>query len=161
MFAATAVVFGLYWVVKFLPSTGKVFEADGWGGHLFALLFCGFLLGPGVVLMVSGVRLFREFRESSLKWIVGIAAFVVCLMVFARMSRLSLLEWDPLKSFSLFLFLVASFLVYLFAVRALLRQFTEQEVALSSLVNRGVLILLAWGPGSPRCSRVPPFCSPF
>lgn len=113
---------------------------------VFLLTIVPLMAIPGVLAVIFGVRLFREMRESSLKWVIGAVAVFFAFFLYSRMSAvLPSIVPDGLQS-SAFL-LVASLIAivaYLFVVRLLLRHFTREDRRLSSLLSRGVVILMAW-----------------
>lgn len=41
---------------------------------------------PGILAMVFGVRLFREMRESSLRWVIGVWTVLLTLFISSQLS---------------------------------------------------------------------------
>lgn len=101
---------------------------------------------PGILAVVFGVRLFREMRESHLKWAIGpfavLSAFFISSQLSAVLPNILPERWQ--KSALLFASSIFSMMAYLFLVRWLLRHLTQENRSLRSLMGRGGLMLIAW-----------------
>ena len=100
---------------------------------------------PGILAVVFGVRLFREMRESFLKWIIGVFAAFFAFFLSSRTSEAfpSILPDGLQRSVFLFVASLIAVFAYLFVVRLSLRHFTQENHRMSSLLSRGVIILMA------------------
>ncbi len=115
-------------------------------GVIFVMTILPLMAIPGMLASFYGIRLFREFTESSLKWVIGAFAIFLAFFLSARVSlMMPLLISERLQS-SIVLFITSliSIIAYLFVIRYLLKRFSDKERNLSSLLSRGILILMAW-----------------
>jgi hypothetical protein len=143
-----AALFGAWWAWNaVVPPVKGIWSKDIEAFDIvFLLTIVPLMATPGILAVVFGSRLFREMRESSLKWVIGVFAVFFAFFLSSRASELlpSLLP-EGLQHF-VFLFvasLVAIF-AYLFSARLLLRHLANEDHSLRSLFSRGVLILMAW-----------------
>lgn len=116
------------------------------GDLVFLLLMVPWLTIPGILAMVFGVRLFREMRESHLKWAIGPFAVLSAFFISSQLSAVlpDILPERLQKSVLLFASSIFSMMAYLFLVRWLLRHLTQENRSLRSLMGRGGLMLIAW-----------------
>ena len=143
-----AVLLGLGWTwVLVFPTIGDVFsEGLDRRSVLLTLIFVPLLALPAILAVTFGVCLFREFDESYLKLIIGFFAICFATLLFSQALAMlpPLLPEDLQGSILLFVGSVVAIVAYLFTARVLLRYFTKEEHSFGSLINRGVLILMAW-----------------
>lgn len=111
----------------------------------FLFMVIPLMVIPGILAVVFGIRLFLEMKDSSLKWVVGVFAVFLALFLSSRVSDLlpAILPEDLQSSVVLFVVSLVAILAYLHVVRWLFRHLTCEEHSLSSLVSRGVLVLMA------------------
>ena len=113
---------------------------------VFLLTLDPLMATPGILGVVFGVRLFRKMSESSLKWVVGVFAIFFAFLLSSLMPGAfpDLLPESLQRSVFLFVASLVAIVAYLFAVRFLLRHFTQEDRSLRTLLSRVVLILMAW-----------------
>ena len=142
------VLLGAYWTLALLiPQFARIWsEPLDALDIVFMLTMVPLIATPGILGVVFGSRLFREMRESSLKWVMGVFAVIFTFFLSSRVSGLfpSLLPEELQRSVFLFVASLVGIVAYVLAVRFLLRHFANEDRSLRSLVSRGVLILMAW-----------------
>jgi len=148
LLGGAAVLLGLWWTLTAVFPLIRMACSDGFEtGNIVFLLTIGTMMAiPGVLAVVYGVRLFREMREASLKWVIGVSAVFFAFFLSSRLSAVfpEFLSEELRRGVFLFVASMLAIVAYLLAVRLLLRHFTQKEHSLTSLVSRGPLILLAW-----------------
>jgi hypothetical protein len=148
LIGGVAVLLGLCWTsITVFGSITRIWSADFETGDIvFLLTMVPLMAGPGIIALVFGVRLFRELQESYLKLVSGVFAVFFTFFLLSQTSDLlpALLPEGLQRSVSLFVASSVAIVAYLFAVRLLLRHFTQEDRSLPSLLSRGVLILMAW-----------------
>lgn len=101
---------------------------------------------PGVIALIFGVRLFLKMSESSLRWVVGVGAGLVVLMLASRLSLVfsRIIPDKLLGNAMLFISSLMVIPVYLYVVRSLLRRLTQKNVGILALLSNGILALMAF-----------------
>ena len=134
------------WAVLVLPVKGIWSEDLKASKIVFLLTIVPLMATPGILALVFGLRLFREMRESSLKWVIGVFAVFTAFYLSAQASKLlpPLLPEELQRSACLFVASLIAMVAYLFSVRRLLRHLTDEDHSLRSLVSRGVSMLMAF-----------------
>lgn len=143
-----AALLGAWWTWSaVVPPLTRIW-AEGFEAFdiLFLLTMVPLMAIPGILAVVFGVRLFREMRVSSVKWVIGVFAVFFAFFVSLRASEAvpSFLPVGLQSSSFLFAASLIAIGAYLFVVRILLRHFTQKDHQMRSLLSRGVLILMAW-----------------
>ncbi|MCB1203422.1 MAG: hypothetical protein KDN18_04120 [Verrucomicrobiae bacterium] len=143
-----ATLLGAWWTWStIVPPITRIWS-DGFESFdvVFLLTIVPLMAIPGILSVVFGVRLFHEMQESSLRWVIGVFAIFFAFFLSSRASEaLPSLLPDRLESTAFLL--VASLIAvvaYLFAIRLLIRHFTQEDRRFSLLLGRGALILIAW-----------------
>lgn len=146
LISSIAVILGACWTCSaVIPPLTKLWS-DEPIGLLFLLTMVPLLASPGILAVVFGIRLFREMRESSLRWVIGLFFTLFAFFLSSQTSELFPHLLPDGLQFSVFLFsysLVAIY-AYIFVIRLLLRYFTTEDRTLRSLLSRDLIILMAW-----------------
>ena len=148
LIGGASALLGLCWsCLALYPLAQGIFAGDRETNNLvFLFTMVPFVAIPGILAVVFGVRLFRSMDESSLKCVVGIFAFFGAFWLSSCLSA-NFPEFLPEGiQDTAFLFMSGLLAIpsYLFVVRFLLRYLTKQDHIYTSLLSRGVLILMAW-----------------
>jgi len=143
-----ATLFGLCWslyailpVINWIGSDKKeILDLS------FLLSFSSLFAVPGILAAVFGVRLFLNMSESSLKWVIGVLSGSIAFLLSALMAEASLLPLPEHLQFSALLFVASLIAIfsYLLVVRNLLHHLCGKDRRWRSLLNRGVLLLIAF-----------------
>ena len=139
---------GLWWTWNTVVSPFRKISTEGFdtSNIIFLLTIVPLMAIPGVIAIIFGARLFREFGEPFLKWVIGVfAVFLAFFLAFKISAFFPLMIHERLQeSVMLFLASIISIIAYLFVVRLLLRYFIQENRNSISLLSRGVLVLMAW-----------------
>ncbi len=142
------ILFGAWWTwSSVVPPVIGIFSDDRDSSDIFFLLTIVPMMAiPGVLAIIFGIRLIREMKESSLKWVIGVFAVYFTFFLTHHASNLfpSLLPEIVQRSAYLF---VASFIAigtYLFAIQLLIRLLIQEKRTFKSLIGRGTLLLVAY-----------------
>lgn len=142
-----AALIGAWWTSTVVLPQVKGIWSDGFEASniVFLLTIVPLMATPGILAVVFGLRLIREMRESSLKWVIGVFAVFFAFFLTSQASERfpTLLPESLQRSVFLFVASLVAIVAYLFSVRLLLRHFTNVDHSLRSLFSRGVLILMA------------------
>ena len=140
-------LFGVGWICRVTyPVVSGFWANDGDPpGVPFLFFVVPLMVAPGLLAVVFGVRFFKEFSESSVRFILGVFAFLLTFWLSSTLSTAcsELLPEDVAR----FTFLFVSSLIvipfYLFTVQWVLRYFTKTERTLLSLLSQWVVFLMA------------------
>lgn len=142
-----ATLLGFWWTWNSVVSPIRKISSEGFdaGNIVFLLTIVPLMATPGILAVVFGLRLFREMRESTLKWVIGVFAVFFAFFLSSQASDHlpSLLPEGLQRSVFLFVASLVAIVAYLFSVRLLLRHFTNVDHSLRSLFSRGLLTLMA------------------
>lgn len=148
LIGGAAALLGLWWVWSLVyPFVRGIFTEDReTSDFVFIFTIVPLMAIPGVLAVVFGVRLFSAMSDSSLKWVVGVFATFGAFWLSSRFSAgfPGLLPERLQQTAFLFMSSLVAIPAYLFVVRLLFRHITKQDKTCTSLLSRGVLILMAW-----------------
>lgn len=153
MIGGTAAVLGTVWMGVVVFQVGRMawkFWQDGattaWMGVTAGILFFSLFATPGVLAAFFGVRLFRELRLSSLRWVVGtfsiVAASLLCSGIYEIPPSVMPQRWQSAASMLTTTLLAVG--LYLLALRFLLPRLGAPGIKTSALIGRGALCAMAW-----------------
>lgn len=143
----TSVLLGLWWLwMVIYPVLRGLWIGGSRTDYLFSLTIVPMMLIPGILATVFGVRLFRSMSVSSLKWVVGVLVTFGVFWLSSSFSRIfpDLLPERIASSAFLFAGSLIALPAYFAALWYILPCLAADRPKLSSLVGRGVLILMAW-----------------
>lgn len=140
-------MFGLHWIFGsvYLPLRRLWTDETDASYVYFLLTMVPLMLIPGLIALIHGVRLFREMSESSLRALVGLAAFIVAILLFVGLNHVIPTSFSD-RLMSLTFFFVSCLAVipaYLLVVRWLLWHLADGAELGSPVLSRGVLMLMA------------------
>ena len=142
-----ATLLGVWWTwIAVVPPISKSWSGEFEAGDIvFLLTIVPLMAIPGILAVVFGLRFFREMRESSLKWVIGVIAVFFAFFLSSQASIVlpSFLPEDLQGSVFLLVASLIAIVAYLLTVRFLLRHFTQEDRSLRSLLGRDILVLMA------------------
>jgi len=147
---AAAVLSGAAWTWTSIFPLSALWPSANHGSDSLAIaLFLPFLAmvaGIGAILVVFGARLFRKMDESSLRWVIGTLAVVGAFFLASRFSSAlpGLFPESVRDGAFLFVAGLIALSAYLVVIRFLVRHLTGRVGALTSFLNRGAVLLMAW-----------------
>ena len=138
-------VWATYWV---LSSAVRKFWREGFEMEDVLLLpvFAAAAI-PGVLAIVSGIRLFQSMHEESLRWVMRIFAVISAIILYSLCSMCVsplMIAMDLRIASCLFLSCLAVIPLHVLTLRFLLRHLTGTSPPTPFLVSRGLVMLTAW-----------------
>ena len=84
-----AMLLGLWWTWNTVVSPFRKISTEGFdtSNIIFLLTIVPLMAIPGVIAIIFGARLFREFGELSLKWVIGVFAVFLAFFLAFKISR--------------------------------------------------------------------------
>jgi len=145
--SAAAVLVGLFWIVVLVFPIVFTWEKGDHFGNLLMISLSFAMSIPGVILIRSGVRLWREMSVQFLGGAVGglciVGVFVLSSVIDSLFSRLFPSSGSQM-SCVIFFSAFSMVPVYLLAMRFSLKHLTGEHRRASEFVGRGLLGTLAF-----------------
>lgn len=145
--SGASILFGLWWLwTTTYPQLQCLWSGEREIHYSFTFIIIPIMSIPGILATVFGIRLFQAMSITSLKWVIAPFAIYGALWLSSTFSDIfpDLLQKQTAFSTSLFAASLIMLLAYLAIIRFITPYLGVDKPSFSSLIGRGLLILMAW-----------------